>query len=147
MFTTCSLLVHYLNSELVLELHIIENEQWYESIYDILFDILIYIYIFIDRSHLTLLFWNYYLFTYHIHTHKQHNLIPYISFILTIILYTHHLPPYTTTHHQSPNITHTIWPNQHIPNYPTYIYILQQTNKQTTISTTTILTIQKLTLK
>lgn len=47
MFTTCSLLVHYLNSELVLELHIIENEQWYESIYDILFDILIYIYIYI----------------------------------------------------------------------------------------------------
>ena len=125
----CSLLVHYLNSELVLELHIIENEQWYESIYDILFDILIYIYISsIDPILLSYFETTTYSPTTYTHTN---NTTLSLTFHLYLLLYYIHTtyPPYTTTHHQSPNITHTIWPNQHIPNYPTYIYILQQTNK------------------
>ena len=129
MFTTCSLLVHYLNSELVLELHIIENEQWYESIYDILFDILIYIYISsIDPILLSYFETTTYSPTTYTHTN---NTTLSLTFHLYLLLYYIH----TTYPHILPPITNPLI--SHIPSdptntyqttLPTYIFYNKQTN-------------------
>lgn len=128
MFTTCSLLVHYLNSELVLELHIIENEQWYESIYDILFDILIYISSSIDPILLSYFETTTYSPTTYTHTN---NTTLSLTFHLYLLLYYIH----TTYPHILPPITNPLI--SHIPSdptntyqttLPTYIFYNKQTN-------------------